>query len=209
MLYRTVFLILSLIAGQSAMALEEPQYEVLAEFDDFEVRHYDPYIVAEVDVSGNGADNRAFRILAGYIFGDNRRGEKMAMTAPVESRPNDRGERMAMTAPVISSSRRDEEMTYAFVMERKYSLDTLPTPVNERIRLLERPARTVAVRRFSGRWSDSNIDRHEQRLLRALDDTGIQGTGVPELARYNSPFTPPFLRRNEVIVPVAWNEDRT
>ena len=209
MLYRTVVLFLIVLGAGSAMALEEPNYELLAEYDDFEIRRYSPYIVAEVDVSGSGADNQAFRILSGYIFGNNTRREKMAMTAPVESRREEPGERMAMTAPVTSSQSTAGQMTYAFVMERKYSLETLPVPDDDRIRLLERPARTVAVHRFSGRWSDRNIARHEERLMRALDDHGITASGEPELARYNSPFMPWFLRRNEVIVPVDWQEPGT
>ena len=199
---RIAALVLILLAGDYAMALEQPDYEVLHEQADFEIRRYAPYLVAEVDVPAN-SDNRAFRILAGYIFGDNRGNRKMAMTAPVESRPAE-GERMAMTAPVTSAATPSGEMTYAFVMERQYTLDTLPVPNNDDIRLLERPARVVAVRRFSGRWSDANFNRHEQRLLEALEANDIRQTGPVEHARYNSPFTPWFLRRNEVMVPVAW-----
>ncbi len=170
------------------MALEEPEYDVIAANDDYEIRRYLPYVVAEVDVAGRSADNRAFRMLAGYIFGDNDSREKMQMTAPVESRENSA----------------TSEKTYAFVMESKYTLATLPAPSDERIRLLERPARTVAVRRFSGRWSESNVRKHETQLLRDLARNGIVLQGDLELARYNSPFTPWFLRRNEIIVPIDW-----
>ena len=170
----------SLITGTDAVAIEEPEYEILAVAGDVEFRRYSPYLIAEVTVSGNAADRRAFRLLAGYIFGDNDTGEKMAMTAPVETRGDD----------------------YAFVMERKYSMETLPTPDNERVQLRNKPARTVAVRRFSGRWSERNFDRHREALLDDLARIGVEVTGEPELARYNSPFTPWFLRRNEIIVPV-------
>ena len=170
------------------MALEEPTFEVIAEFDDIEIRRYDPYIVAEVDVPDG---NSGFRALAGYIFGDNEQGEKMQMTAPVESRVSDVPDRY----------------TYSFVMERKYTLDTLPRPENDEIRLLERPERVVAVRRFSGRWTDRNFRRHLDKLLQALEKEGIEPVGEPEQARYNSPFTPSFLRRNEVIIPVEWSKD--
>ena len=87
-------------------------------------------------------------------------------------------------------------------LRRLRCLANLPTPNDERIRLREKPARIVAVRRFSGRWSDKNVDQHEQRLLEDLQGLGIEAAGPPELARYNSPFTPWFLRRNEIIVPV-------
>ncbi len=170
------------------MALEEPEFDVVQTNDDYEIRRYLPYVVAEVDVAGRSADNRAFRMLAGYIFGDNDDREKMQMTAPVESRENSA----------------TSDVTYAFVMESKYTLATLPAPNDERIRLLERPARTVAVRKFSGRWSESNVKKHEIRLLRDLERNGIEPLGDVELARYNSPFTPWFMRRNEIIVPIDW-----
>ena len=167
------------------MALEEPEFELIAEFDRFEVRRYEPYIVAEVDVASG---NSAFRTLAGFIFGDNSDGEKMEMTAPVESRP----------------SQRDDLETYSFVMEKKYTLETLPRPNDESIRVLQRPARVVAARRFSGRWTDSNFRRHLDVLQQALAENNIKASGAAEQARYNSPFTLPFLRRNEVIIPIEW-----
>lgn len=170
------------------MALEEPEYEILYETDEIEFRRYEPYLVAEVTVAGESADNQAFRILAGYIFGDNDRDVKMQMTAPVESRENSHGSQVYQD--------------FAFVMEKAYSLDSLPAPNDERIRIREKPARIVAVRQFSGRWSEKNFDKHEQRLLDDLQSLGIEAAGPPELARYNSPFTPWFLRRNETIVPV-------
>lgn len=170
---------LAAFPGATAMALEEPQYEVLTRDGDIEFRQYEPYIVAEVTVS---QDNQAFRILAGYIFGDNAEQKKMQMTAPVERRDRD----------------------HAFVMESKYSMDALPEPNDERIRLRERPARIVAVREFSGRWSERSFARHERALLEQLASMGIETTGEPELARYDSPFTLWFLRRNEIIVPVNW-----
>ena len=170
------------------MAIEEPAFEVLSETTDYEIRPYAPYLVAEVDVDAESADRQGFRTLAGYIFGDNRASEKMQMTAPVESR----------------DSESQDKKTYAFVMESKYTRETIPEPTNENIRLRERPARTVAVRKFSGRWSDANVAAQEQQLLEALANDGVKTTGVVELARYNSPFTLWFLRRNEVMVPVEW-----
>ena len=187
------------------MAIEEPEFEIVGEFSDFEIRQYPPYIVAEVDVQGDSgkADNSAFRILAGYIFGDNAAAEKMAMTAPVESRPSEKGEKMAMTAPVTATAGSDEgQTTYAFVMERKYTLDSLPVPNDERIRIRTVPEKTVAVRRYSGRWSQKNYLQHESTLLTALEANGIRTVGRPTLARYNSPFSLPLFRRNEVMIEI-------
>ena len=174
----TLFFLVPVIAA----AIEQPDYEVVGQYDGFELRYYDSYVVAEVDVDGDfdNAGNSAFRILAGYIFGDNQSSEKMAMTAPVESR-------------------RTERTTYAFVMEKKYTMDTLPLPNDERIRIREMPERTMAVRRYSGRWTEEKYNDNEMRLRAALEAHGIQTLSGPILARYNSPFSLPMMRRNEVM----------
>ena len=170
------------------MAIEEPAFEVLSESKNYEVRRYAPYLVAEVDVAEESADSRGFRTLASYIFGDNQTSEKMQMTAPVETR----------------DSESQNKKTYAFVMESKYTLETIPEPNNDRISLRERPARVVAVRKFSGRWTDANVAAQEKQLLKDLANDGVKTTGALRLARYNSPFTLWFMRRNEVMVPVEW-----
>jgi hypothetical protein len=191
-------------SGQLAMAIEEPAYEVLLETKHYEIRRYQPYIVAEVDVDADfkRAGNSAFRVLAGYIFGDNEPQQKMQMTAPVESRE---GVRMNMTAPVTSQpTDGDGPFTYAFVMERKYTMETLPKPTNPDIRLVQRPARVMAVHRYSGGWSEGRYEQHERILLDALATDRVEVTGTPVFARYNAPFTPWFLRRNEVMVEVDW-----
>ena len=195
------------LTGGNAMAIEEPEYEVLASTDDYEVRRYDSYIIAETDVEGTykTAGNKAFRILAGYIFGDNQASEKMAMTAPVGSRPADDGVKMKMTAPVTSTPGNEDtgSYTYSFVMEKKYSLETLPVPNDPRVRLRVVPERTVAVHRYSGTWSEDNYLKHERLLLDALADDGVSTRGAPISARYNAPFTPWFMRRNEVMIEVG------
>ena len=198
-------LLISMIPGM-AMAIEEPEYQVVGQYDDVELREYAPYIVAEVDVQGEfgEAGGDAFRILAGYIFGDNAASEKMAMTTPVESRPSAKGEKMSMTAPVTAVAVGDDgRTTYAFVMERKYSLQTLPVPNDNRIRIRTVPERTMAVRRYSGRWTEDKYLQNEKSLLSALDARGIQTVGRPVLARYNSPFSLPFMRRNEVMIEIV------
>lgn len=198
-------LLLLTLSGE-AMALEEPVFSVVRKTETYEIRRYEPYIVAEVDIdapSERKAGGQGFRILAGYIFGDNRQQVKMEMTAPVESSRSSTGIRMKMTAPVETSSGADG-FTYAFVMERKYTLDTLPEPLDPRIRIREKPGRYVAALNFSGRWSEKNYERHKAELDAALASDGVSLTGEFTLARYNSPFAPPFMRRNEVLVDVAW-----
>ena len=195
-----------LIPASAAMALEEPEFDVLLTTKNYEIRRYEPYLIAEVDVDGSfkRAGNNAFRILAGYIFGDNRPGEKMQMTAPVES---SEGLRMNMTTPVTSTAdAAGDRFTYAFVMERKYTRDTLPAPNDPRIRIVERPARFVAVRRYSGGWGEDRYRDNEGALLQALQTDRVETIGEPVFARYNAPFTPWFLRRNEVMVEVDWAE---
>jgi hypothetical protein len=192
--------------GSAAMAIEEPAYVVLLETKHYEVRRYASYIVAEVDVDDDfkRAGNSAFRVLAGYIFGDNEPRQKMQMTAPVESR---QGVRMNMTAPVTSQSRDgDGVFTYSFVMERKYTMDTLPKPTNRDIRLVERPERIMAVHRYSGTWSEERYEEHEKILLDALATDRVKRKAAPVFARYNAPFTPWFLRRNEIMVEIEWKE---
>lgn len=188
------------------MAIEEPEFEVLASTEDYDIRRYSPYIVAEVDVPGDqrSAGGRAFRVLAGYIFGDNVPEQKMAMTAPVESAP--RGVKMNMTAPVEAVASDTAGYTYAFVMERKYSMDSLPNPNNPNIRLVERPARVMAVRRFSGRANAASFEARRKALLAALERDAIATTGPAALAQYNAPYTPGILRRNEVLIEVVWSE---
>jgi hypothetical protein len=198
--------ILFLLTSPFAMAIEEPAYEVLESFEEFEVRRYEPYLVAEVDVDGNfsEAGNNAFRILADYIFGNNSSATKMAMTAPVEARKSESGEKMSMTAPVTATSTNDSDLTtFAFVMEGKYTRETLPVPNDDRVRIRLMPARVMAVRRYSGRWTESNYNRHKTTLRTALDDAGISFSGEPILARYNSPFSLPMMRRNEVMIEVS------
>ena len=201
-----LLLLLLALSGNAAMAIEEPAYEVLLETKYYEVRRYQPYIVAEVDVDEDfkRAGNTAFRVLAGYIFGDNEPQRKMAMTAPVES---SKGVRMNMTAPVTAQAGDGEgPYTYAFVMERKYTMDTLPKPDNPDVRLVQRPERVVAVHRYSGSWSENRYREHEKRLLDALAVDRVETTGSPVFARYNAPFTPWFLRRNEIMVEIDWKD---
>lgn len=203
-----VFVVLSLFGGP-AMAIEEPAYEVVKTYPEFELRRYAPYLVAETEVRGDFDEvgNRAFRILAGYIFGDNRSREKMEMTAPVNQRPAPgEGEKLEMTAPV--SQRRTDGAgaggyVFSFVMPSGYTLETLPEPLDPRVRLRGEPARLMAVRGYSGRWTEGNYRENEAILLAAVERAGLKPLSAPVYARYNSPFSLWFMRRNEVMVEVS------
>jgi hypothetical protein len=203
-----VLVVLSLLGGP-AMAIEEPAYEVVKTYPEFELRRYAPYLVAETEVRGDFDEvgNRAFRILAGYIFGDNRSREKMEMTAPVNQRPvSAEGEKLEMTAPV--SQRRSAgagagAYVFSFVMPSGYTLETLPEPLDPRVRLRQEPARLMAVHGYSGRWTESNYRQSEAILLAAVERAGLKPLAAPVYARYNSPFSLWFMRRNEVMVEVS------
>lgn len=199
-----------IFSAAGAMAIEEPEFEILLMTPDYEVRSYAPYLVAEVDVHGSFSKFKAeaFRILAAYIFGENESGAKMEMTAPVDSRSEGRGTQMAMAAPVTSSApdTQRDTYTYGFIMERKYTMETIPKPKDSRVQLRFRDPRIAAVRRYSGRWTEENYRQNESELLTALAADGVELRGEPILARYNSPFTPWFLRRNEVMIEVDWDQ---
>lgn len=191
------------------MAYEQPQYEIVQANDGygFELRQYKPYIVAEVAVSGDfgSVGNKAFRILAGYIGGNNKLQQSIPMTAPVTQSPaSDTGEKIAMTAPVEQTPQAGNDSTYlfSFMMPTQYSLDTLPTPNDPRISIRQVESRRMAARTYSGTWSEERYRRNETALLDAISAAGLQPIGEPVFARYNSPFTLWFMRRNEVLVEI-------
>ncbi len=190
------------------MAYEEPDYSVTHQTPNYEIRQYAPYIVAETETEGSfrTAGSRAFRVLAGYIFGNNRSSTKMAMTVPVESQDAAEPVKMAMTAPVISTSddTDPERYIYRFVMEAKYTMDSLPIPNDSRVKLRQVGPKLMAAKQFTGLRAEDSYEKHKAELLRSLADDGIGLAGQPKLARYNGPFTPWFLRRNEVIVEIDW-----
>ena len=202
---RALLPLIALLPVATAQAYEEPSFTVIDTTGFYELRRYEPYIVAQTVVTGDFDDvgSEAFRRLAGYIFGRNSRREDMQMTVPVESRAENGGIEMNMTAPVGSTQTSPGRYVYTFFMESRYTLETLPEPDDPRVELREVPARTMAVRRYSGSWSKRNYEKHEALLLAALADDHVPVTGEPLLARYNGPLTPWFLRRNEVMVEVA------
>ncbi len=195
-------ILFALLASSTAMAIEEPDFRVLERGGAFELREYAPHLIAETSVQADfdRAGNVAFQRLFRYISGDNTAAQKIAMTAPVtQSRP--KGEKIAMTAPVTQVAS-DAGYLVAFVVPAKYTPDTVPQPNDPTVHIREIPAQRVAVWRYSGRWTTANYEQHEAALRRAMDARGLSATGEPILARYNSPFMPSFMRRNEVLIPV-------
>lgn len=180
------------------MSTETPKYEVLERHGDIEVRRYEPMIIADVTVNGvrREASSQGFRLLADYIFGNNRINEDIAMTAPVQQRAS---EKIAMTAPVQQVSEEADEWQISFVMPSKYSMASLPTPNNDRVILREIPSQTFIVIRFSGRSSDDNVQEHETQLANHIKENKIRVSETPKYAFYSPPWTLPALRRNEVM----------
>ena len=179
-----ISLVTSVMTTQ-AIAIEEPVYQVEKawEAEQIEIRAYAPRIMA---VTGMNEDSDSgFRVLAGYIFGGNAEEQKLAMTAPVQQ-----------------TMAGEKEM--AFMMPAEYALKDLPQPEDQRVSFREAPAYTAAVIQFSGWASAEKADENWQQLRRFLIAEGINITGEPTLNQYNPPWTLPFMRRNEIIVPVAF-----
>jgi hypothetical protein len=193
------FLVLLTLAAMPLLshAIDEPDYEVIRKFDNVELRQYAPYVVAEVVLNSTAeeAGNQAFPILAGYIFGKNKGEKTFAMTVPVTQTAVP--VRMDMTAPVTQAAVAGG-MRVQFVLPKGVTLATVPEPIDPRVQLRLVPAAAWAVIRYSGTWSQSNYLEHLAELKAALEAAGVATQGEPVLARYNAPFTPWFLRRNEI-----------
>ena len=212
---KTGYLLLAggiLLISKGAMAAdpEEPEYTLLAQSDDFELRRYDKQLVAQTWVSGDQreASRAGFKVLADYIFGNNTApsggSSKISMTAPVTLQPdnNESGEsqKIAMTAPV-SMQQDDGKWRVEFTMPSKYTMETLPKPNNPDVEIVEVPAQTYGVIKFSGFTGSEKVDKKTQALQNWMQSKNLMPTGDPELARYDKPWTLPFLRRNEVMIP--------
>ena len=212
----TALLALALMGnGGPALAVEEPSYELIEKAGEFEIREYPPMIIAETLVDGDmdTASNRGFRLIAAYIFGDNtasgtdNKPEKIAMTAPVVVEPGGGG-KIAMTAPVTtepqgSASPQANQWRVEFVMPSQYTMSSLPRPRNALVTLREVPATRYALIRFSGLATQSKVQQKTEQLNGWLRQRGLEAASAPRLARYNPPWTLPFLRRNEIMVKIV------
>jgi effector-binding domain-containing protein len=197
-----VVMLLMLTGATTAMATEEAPYKVVKIDDPFELREYPPQVLAEIIVDGNleEAGNKAFRRLFRYISGDNTSRSKIAMTAPVSQ--EQKGEKISMTAPV-SQQAVQGKWAVSFMMPASYTLETLPIPDDQSIKLRQVPARRVAAVRYSGFWSEEKYLLHKEKLEKWIKENRYTVAGDPVWARYNAPFTPWFMRRNEILIPVT------
>ncbi|CAA6822604.1 MAG: SOUL heme-binding protein [uncultured Sulfurovum sp.] len=201
------FVLLFILQG-TLMGIEEPKYTVIQKNETFEVREYASYLVAQTKVTGNFDEigGKAFKILFKYISGENQAQSKIKMTAPVlqEKEKKEEGQKIQMTAPVMQEIdvNNAQSATISFVMPQDFTLATLPMPLDKRISIKEVLAKTIAVREYSGGWGEDNYKENEAILLKALEKEKIKTIGAISFARYNSPFSLWFLRRNEIMIEV-------
>jgi hypothetical protein len=183
------------------MAIEKAKYTVLEKEDGFEIRKYDPQIVAETFVEGDleKAGNEGFRRLYDYISGENTKKQSISMTAPVSQETGSK--KIAMTAPV-KQEMKDNRWRITFLMPAEYTLETLPEPNDTRVRLTEESGRLMAAVKYSGTWSEEGYQENRALLEEYIQKRGLTKTGEPVWARYDPPFMPWFLRRNEVLIPI-------
>lgn len=198
--------LLAILGSGGAMATEEAKYKVVLREQDFEVREYEPHIIAETLVDGDfdKAGNKAFSRLFKYISGNNKSRQKIEMTAPVAQGAG--SEKIDMTSPV-GQQEADGRWAVSFMMPASYSLETLPEPQDPEVVLRQVPARHIAAVRYSGFWSEEGYMLNRDKLEAWIKKNRFRVVGGPIWARYDPPFMPWFLRRNEILVPIAYPSD--
>ncbi|MGD8963059.1 MAG: heme-binding protein [Desulfobacterales bacterium] len=192
---------LLLLFAVEAIAIEKAKYRVVESDENFELRQYAPRIVAETFVAGDfeAVGNVGFRRLYDYINGKNIKNQNIAMTAPVTQEAE--SEKIAMTAPV-TQEKSQGQWRITFLMPAEYTLEALPRPLDGLVQLKEEPGYLMAVIRYSGTWSQKRFENNNALLQAAIARRGLKPVGQPVWARYDPPFMPWFLRRNEVLIRV-------
>ena len=193
-----LILIVGVLTGPVMSNVEKPDYKVIQSEQNIEIRQYEPMIIAEVEVDGKREDaiRDGFRLIADYIFGNNTVEQNISMTAPVQQK-----EKIAMTSPV-QQQLAGKSWQISFVMPSEYSMESLPVPNNNRVRLKEILAKKFVVIEFSGSNSNENVIGHENQLMKYIKANQINIIGSPKYAFYNAPLTLPLLRRNEVMIEI-------
>ncbi|MEI7688845.1 MAG: heme-binding protein [Candidatus Nomurabacteria bacterium] len=190
------------IFGHFSSRVEQAEYSVIKKSKGYEIREYPSHIIAQTIIGGSYEDamNGGFRIIAGYIFGDNTKKESIAMTAPVKEQKFV-SEKIAMTAPVSLNSLGNSRVV-SFVMPKSYSLETLPVPNDSRVKLVKVPSKKMAALRFSWSRNSNRINKMEKKLLSFLSRDKIETINSPLYAGYNAPWTPPWMTRNEIMIEI-------
>jgi len=199
-----IFIFVALTFMGAAVAIEEPKYSVIEKTPPFELRSYAPMILAEVQVDGDldEASSQGFRLIAAYIFGQNQVSEKIAMTVPVAvEEQSSKSTKITMTAPVNIESNAGQ-WAVSFVMPSEYTMETLPKPLNSKVKIRQIPAVKRAVVTFSGFYNSQKVAEKTVELEEWMKTKNLQATGAPKFARYNPPWSLPFMRRNEIMIDV-------
>lgn len=196
-----IYLFSGVLMSFNAFAVEEAKYEVVEEDGVFEIRDYESHILAEIVISNSmeQAGNDAFRPLFKYISGANKMATRIEMTAPVSQEKVSK--KIPMTAPV-SQEKSDQGWVVSFMMPATNTLETLPRPDNDKIKLRVVPARRMASVRYSGTWKEKRYNKFLKKLQAWIKEKELEVTGEPIWARYNPPFQLWFLRRNEILIPI-------
>jgi hypothetical protein len=199
---KTLAVFIMMSGAGNVMATEEAEYLLVLKEQNFELRSYEPHILAETKVDGDfeEAGSQAFGRLFKYISGDNKARQEVQMTSPVSQEAA--SEEISMTSPVGQQRERDQWLV-SFMMPSSYTMDTIPEPTDLAVTLRQVPARHIAAVRYSGLWSEENYLSNKDALETWIEQQGLQVLGEPIWARYNPPFMPWFLRRNEILIPIA------
>lgn len=177
-----------ILVGANLMATEEPKYKVVEKVGRVEIRQYEPYLVAQTKVNGSfdQAGNLAFRVLFQYISGANK-----TQTS------------IAMTAPVAQTKESDGSWNVSFMVPSEFTAETVPQPTDPRVTIVSIPGSLVAAINTSGFWSESKVMEAEIELERFIQSSAYIRKGPFTYGRYNAPFVPFFMRRNELMCPIA------
>ena len=207
-LSRILVVLTSILIASTVMATEEPKFTVIEKSEPFELRTYTPQLVAEVKVEGDldTASSQGFRLIAAFIFGQNQVSEKISMTAPVAIETA-RSTKIAMTVPVGIEAGKDSwkgvnQWVFSFVMPSEYTMATLPKPLNPLVTIRELPAQKRAAITFSGFYNEAKVLEKTKTLEEWIKSKQWQAIGNPQFARYNPPWSIPFMRRNEILITV-------
>ena len=197
-------LIFFILISNSIMATDEPDFNLILKEDRFEIREYAPKIIAQIEVFGDfdQASSKGFKVLADYIFGNNKSKDgnsKIEMTAPVEMEPLP--QKIDMTRPVLTEGN-DNTWIVSFIMPNEFTLETLPEPNDKNIKILSIPKEKYAVIVFSGLVRESSYLEKENLLIQFIEENKLKTSGEIKIARYNPPWTLPFFRRNELMIKV-------
>jgi hypothetical protein len=215
----TLFIILIVLAVLwSALSfyfeksIEMPKFSLLEKKNGYEIRHYEPYLTAQVEVTGTytQASTQGFKILANYIFGNNLKDVNLSMSSNTIGNRKPASEKMSMTAPVMENKViNNNTRIISFVMPSKYTKETLPKPNNPQVKIVPIPSKKMAVLTYSWYATESRVENKKRLLLLYLKRDSLLHSPEIQTARYNAPFNPPWMNRNEILTEINTPNNKT